>query len=450
MGDRHQVTIEAPVDRRERSTAHLEIPPEEPAARQPSPVWLVDHIKQRKWALLAIVVFVAVSLAFSFLWGPVVRHQSIWVIPGDIWFTFRNAHLVGWGDIGGIYNPAYGLLTFPAVVVALAPVAMVSGHFGLTESFGSFTVIHPSAWFWLGPAMLLFGASCLVAFDAMAEELGIGRGKRIFLLGVEAAIVFQVVTLWGHPEDMVSMGLATYALLMGSRGRWTSAGWLWGAAIAFQPLVLILIPLAFATAPRGHRLRLCIQSALPSAALLAAPLATQWAMTTKSLLHQGSRTDLGHPTPWMVLSSPLGPHMVTAGSGRLIALSAAVVIGWIAWRLRPSLATMLWMGAVALSLRCFFESVMYPFYVGAPLALILIACAVRPGWYRLTVASVVAIVAMVLSFHHLGEWAYWLPLMALLAVGLACGWPGRTAFGSRSGSGPVAVEVGDGQDLVPV
>ncbi len=409
-----------------------------------------DFWAHRRWALVAIVAYVAISLAFTFLWGPVVRHQATWVVPGDIWSTFRGAHLVGWGDIGGIYNPTYGLLTFPAVVVVLAPVAMVTGHFGLTESIGTFTVTHPSAWLWLGPVTLFLGAWCLVAFDAMAEELGVGRGKRIALVTVEAAIVFQVVTLWGHPEDMVAIGLATYAILMGWRGRWTSAGWLWGAAIAFQPLVLVLFPLALATAPRGSRVRLCFFSALPSATLLAAPLVTQWNLTTRSMLHQSNRTDLNHPTPWITFSSHLGPNLVTAGPGRLIALLAAVVIGVVAWRLRPSLAALVWMGALALCLRCFFESVMDTFYLGPPLALILIACAVRPGWLRLSTASVIMVVATVFSFHRLGEWAYWLPLMTMLAVGLACGWPGRDAFRAKSGSDTVDVGVRDSKDLVPV
>ena len=440
-GDTDNVIVEAPIDQRVRAAPRSATPDEGAVAERPWRDWLVGHLRRRTWALVAMAVFTAVSLAFSFLWGPVVRHQAIWVIPGDIWSTYRDAHLVGWGNIGGIYDPYLGLLTFPAVVVVLAPVAMVSWHFHLTESFGQITVAHPSAWLWLGPAILLLGASCLVALDAMAEELGIGRGKRILLLGVESVIVFQVVTIWGHPEDMVAIGLATYALLMGSRRRWTATGWLWGAAIAFQPLVLVLFPLGFATTRRGERVRLCVRSALPTVVLLAAPLITQWGMTTRSMLHQSNRVDLNHPTPWIAFSSHLGPNVVSAGPGRVIALLAAVAIGGVAWRLHPSLAAMVWMGAVALSLRCFFESVMDPFYLGPPFALILVACAVRPGWRRLVTGTVVMVVATVLAFHHLGEWATWLPMVALLSVGLSCGWPGRDAFGPTIPSDTVADQI---------
>jgi len=396
--------------------------------------WLVDHWRRRRWALLAMVAFVAVSLAFTFLWGPVVRHKAEWVIPGDIWSTFRNAHFVGWGDIGGIYDPAYGLLTFPAVVLALTPAAMVSGHFGLTESIGLWTVPHPSAWLVLGPVVLALGGSCLLAFDAMAEALGVDGGKRVVLLGVESVITFQVVTLWGHPEDMVALGLAGYALLMGTSGRWRPSGWLWGAAIAFQPLVLVLVPVAVVTVPRGRRVRLAVRAVLPTAVLLAIPLATQWSMTTGSLLHQSNRTDLDHATPWIVLSAHLGPHAVSAGPGRLIAVAAALVLGWVAWRRRPSLLGLVWLGALALGLRCFFESVMVPFYLGPPFALIVLAAAAGVGWRRLVGSSVAMGVATVVSFHRLGEWPYWLVLVAGLAAGLACAWPGRDAFTPGAGA----------------
>lgn len=395
-------------------------------------------------------MFVAVSLAFTFLWGPVVRHQALWVIPGDVWSTFRNADFVGWGDIGGIYDPFYGLLTFPAVVVVLAPVAMVSGHFGLTESIGMLTVTHPSAWFLLGPAILLLGSTALFAFDALAEELGVGPGTRVLLLAVECTILFQVVTLWGHPEDMAAVALATYGLLMGLRGRWRSAGWLWGAAIAFQPLVLVLVPIAFATTPPGRRIRVrfCLRAVAPSAVLLAIPLATQWHMTTSALLHQSNRTDLDHPTPWIALSTRLGPHVVSAGPGRLIALGAAVLLGCFAWRFRPSLLGLVWLGALALALRCFFEAVLVPFYLGPPFALLLVACAAAPGRRRLAVATAAMLAATVISFHHLPEWDYWLPVVTLLGVGLACAWPGRRALGIGGPAGPAEAGGAGGADAV--
>ncbi|MGP0110184.1 MAG: hypothetical protein ACLPR9_15215 [Acidimicrobiales bacterium] len=42
--------------------------------RTSSRAWLADHRRQRAWPLVAMAVFVVVSMAYSLLWGPVVDH----------------------------------------------------------------------------------------------------------------------------------------------------------------------------------------------------------------------------------------------------------------------------------------------------------------------------------------------------------------------------------------
>ena len=131
-------------------------------------------------------------------------------------------------------------------------------------------------------------------------------------------------------------------------------------------------------------------------------------MTTRVMLHQENMLSLNHATPWVALSSSVGPDVVTAGPGRMIALAAACVIGLVAWRRRPTLLGLVWLAALALALRCFFESVMVPFYLGPPFALALLAVAARPGWRRPALAAAGALGGIVLSFRHIGEWGYWL------------------------------------------
>jgi hypothetical protein len=394
-----------------------------------SRAWLADHLRRRAWPLVAMAVFVLVSMAYSLWWGPVVDHGHNWVIPGDIWSTFRAAHWVGWGDLGGIYGRDTVLVTFPGIAVLLAPVAMVSGALGLSESVYPFFLGHPTSWLLLGPAMLALGSSCLVAFDAMAEDLGVGRRLRIVLCWMEAVVIFQVVAMWGHPEDMLALALALYALLGAFRARWSLAGWLWGAAIVIQPLVVLMFPLAFSITPRGQRLRACVYGALPSVVLLAPPLLSNWQTTSNRLFHQANSTVLDHATPWIALAPRLTPASVGAGPGRTIAVLAAIGLGVVAYRTRPSVIGLLWMGALAFSLRCFFESVMVSFYLGPPLALIVMAAAARNRARWLVASFVVAMVATVLAFHRLSEWGYWAPMVILLGIGLACGWPGREALG---------------------
>ena len=223
----------------------------------------------------------------------------------------------GLGRPRGIYGADTQLVTFPGIAVLLAPVAMVSAALGLGESAAPIFNSQPTSWLLLGPAILLLGSTCLMAFDAIAEELGVGRLRRIVLSLMEAVVIFQVVALWGHPEDMLALTFALYALLAMSRGRWSLSGWLWGAAIVLQPLVVLMFPLAFARTPMRHRFRLCLYGALPSLVLLSAPLVTQWHQTSAVLFHQANARYLDHATPWIALSPTLSRTTVGAGPGRL-------------------------------------------------------------------------------------------------------------------------------------
>jgi hypothetical protein len=397
--------------------------------------WMVGHLKRRRWALAVMLTFATVSLAYSLWWNPVVHHSDAWVIPGDIWSTFRAAHWVGWGNIGGMYGSDTQLVTFPGIAVLLAPVAMVSGALGLGESHAPIFNSQPTSWLLLGPAILLLASTCLMAFDAMAEELAVTGTRRIVLCLLEAAVIFQVVTLWGHPEDVLALTLSLYAVLSMYRGRWSLSGWLWGAAIVTQPLVIVMLPLAFVRTPRLQRLRLCLYGALPSVVLLSAPLVMQWHQTSAVLFHQANARFLDHPTPWIALSPTLSRTTVGAGPGRMIAVVMAVLIGYLAYRRAPSRVGLLWLCALALSLRCFFESVMVVFYLGPPLALIVLTAATCASQRRLVGAWAAAILATVYGFHRASEWGYWVPMAAFLAIGLACAWPGRSEVGIF-GEGP--------------
>jgi len=376
-----------------------------------------------------MLTFVVVSMAYSIWWGPLVHHSQTWMIPGDIWSTFRAAHWVGWGDIGGIYGSDTQLVTFPGIAVLLAPVAMVSSALGLGESHFPFFLSRPTSWLLLGPTILVLGSSCLVAIDAMAEELGVSGARRIALVFMEAVVIFQVVTLWGHPEDLLALSFALYSLLALFRGRWALSGWLWGAAIVMQPLTLLMFPLAFVRTPGPQRGRLSLYAALPSVVLLIGPLLSQWHQTSEVLFHQANSEVLDHATPWIALSPALSRTTVGAGPGRMIAVLAAVLLAYLAYKRPPSVVGLLWLCALALSFRCFFESVMDVFYLGPPLVLIVLTAATGTSWRRFLGAWIVAMVATVYCYQRASEWGYWVPMVLLLAIGLGWAWPGRSEVG---------------------
>ena len=100
-----------------------------------------------------------------------------------------------------------------------------------------------------GPYQIALCCVTLFAADALAEQLGVRFWKRGLLAGASAGILWSVSARWGHPEDAVAVGLLLYAVLAQARARLGLAGWLAGAAVCVQPLVLLAIPVLLALLP---------------------------------------------------------------------------------------------------------------------------------------------------------------------------------------------------------
>ena len=93
---------------------------------------------RRKWPVVATLCHVTAGMVFSFLWMPLTQTgmwAHYWLVPGDIWGVYRAAHFIGWGDYGGIYAAAFGFFSFPGILVLYAPLAMLTGAFGMSEDF---------------------------------------------------------------------------------------------------------------------------------------------------------------------------------------------------------------------------------------------------------------------------------------------------------------------------
>jgi hypothetical protein len=407
---------------------------------------------RRAWPVVLTVASVATGMAFGLLWAPLTGHGALWVPPGDIWSTYRGAHFVGWGDLGGIYGAGTRLVSFPGILFVLAPVAMLTSALGMTESF-PMTLAHPSAWLVLGPVEILVACVALFSLDALAERLGVSRARRRLLCVAQAAVLWDVSVMWGHPEDAVAVGLAVYALVFALDDRFAGAGWLFGAAVATQPLVLLMAPVLAAMA--GHR-RLAgftVRALAPAAALLAVPLLADFRNTVHALVDQPNFPLVDHMTPWTALAPRLGGQgrqlAVAAGPGRLVAVVLAAALGvWVRrWTHRPDL--LVWACAAALALRCFTESVMVPFYVWPALAIAMVACAAATP-SRMVVGSVAAILVTVYANFHFSEWLWWLPVTFGVVVVLAVGWPaGSSAPAGQLGSPAVPMPaMGDRRVLI--
>jgi hypothetical protein len=385
------------------------------------------RLRRRSWPMAITVLMVAVGMAYSLLWAPVVRHHPYWVVPTDIWSAFRSAHFIGWGDLGGVYAAGTGLVTFPGILLAFAPLAMLCGSLGLSESF-PYVLGHPTAWLLLGPYEILISCSVLFACDALAERLGVSRGRRRLLCVAQAVVLWNVSVVWGHPEDAVAVALAVYALVLALDGRWSGTGWLFGAALATQPVVVLLLPVMLALAGKRRALPLIVRVTLPSVLLLAAPLAAEFHATAHTLIDQPNFPNIDHRTPWTALAPRLGgsgeAFKVAAGPGRLVAVALACALGWWArrWRDRPDMIVLA--AAIALALRCFTESVMVAFYVWPVLAVGLIM-AMRGSRWRWVGGIAAAIAVTVCSQSRLSEWAWWGIVNGGIVLLLVTGIPSR-------------------------
>ncbi|MDA8073201.1 MAG: hypothetical protein M0Z82_16790 [Actinomycetota bacterium] len=416
-------------------------------------------VKRRVVPLVALAVSVAGAMVWSLVWQvhtpgcqPGASHGagamvcsfahhlhpygvSSWRTPGDIWGTLRSAQTIVWGDFGGIYAAGTSLVSFPGAALLLAPVALVADALHLTASF-PYPVPHPTAWLVLGPYEVAAASFALFGADRLAERLGVGRAKRAVLVGAGAAVLFPVDAIWGHPEDAVAMGLLLYALVFALDRRVVGAGWLAGAAVAVQPLVLLGLPVLAAVLGARRLVGFMVRSAVPSVAVLVVPLIAAPRDTLHALLDQPNFPLIDHVTPWTALAPSLGGHgtvlAVAAGPGRVVAVVlAAALAPWVAKRRRdPTLVV--WALAAALALRCLTESVMDPFYLWPPLAVAVVAAGTTSR-ARLGVVALAAMATSAGAELHGAWWLWWYGVTAGMVLAVAVAYPTRR--GDLAGGG---------------
>jgi hypothetical protein len=407
-------------------------------------------LRHRAVPLCVAVAMLVVGMTFEFLWGPVVFHMSGWFNQGDMWGMFRAAHFVGWGYLGGVYSPENTVVTYPGMAILLAPVAMLSGALHLSESFPPMVVAHPTAVFLVLPYEIILASTVLFAADALAEQLGVGSRRRLALCLLIGILVWPVVLVWGHAEDALTMTLALLGLRCVMQVRWTRAGWLFGFAIVVQPLVALAVPVLLAASPRGQRVLFAVRCAALTALTVGVAFLGNPSGSYLMLIKQPTPVTPNHATPWVSLAPNVGTaapisggltkgvnghfgkiigatgnsavSIVAGGPGRMIYVLVAVLAGLYVWRRPQDTVRLLWLVAAVLATRCFFEAVMTPYYLAPPLLLLLVLAA-RRGGRRFWTSAAIAVSVSVFAYHHMGAWAWWLPIVAAMATIMALAFP---------------------------
>lgn len=411
---------------------------------------LIKRLDRRSWPILCSVAFVGLGSAYFFQWGPVVRHQRYsWLEPVDLGRTYLAASQAAHGHFGAIYQSGL-FLALPGILVALVPFGALSNVFrytlieiskhhhplarpefalfhpaqgilnaGLVTIRGNQYIVQPQWFAFVGPYMLLLSCMALFACDALAQRLGVSKTRRALLCIFEAVVLWNVTVFWGHPEDALAVALGVYALVFALDGRFVGSAWLFGCGLAFQPLVVVILPVLLAMAGRRRLLGLVVRGVVPAAAVLVAPLASGFHATVHTLVTEPAFPDLpaNHQTPWTFLASKVSGHgtdtTLAGGPIRTASLALAAGLGWwaVRWREKPEL--IVWAVALALALRVYTESVMTPYYVWPALAVGLVVAA-RASGRTFGACVAVAIGTTIVAQWHLA----WLPWWVIDVAGV--------------------------------
>jgi hypothetical protein len=344
------------------------------------------------------------------------------------------------------------LITLPGAAVILVPIVAVASAAGIPLGAPGVHNTHPASWLLAGPYAIALCGLALVAADALAERLGASQVKRAMLAIAGAAALSNVAVLWGHPEDAVAVALLLFAIGALADRRTARSGWLMGAAVAVQPLVLLALPVVLMTITPRRVPGFVARAAAPSALLLAAAAAANWSATIHAVTSQPNWPTVDHPTPWVSLAPHLSHGAVAAGPFRTVAILAACLCALIAgrrWRTArhaawdtETLADVLWWTAAALALRCVFEPVMVAYYLWPVLAVALIPAA--RNWRRLVATSVAAVgITALAQVRWHGEWGWWATMTAGLALVLWFShgrWPAKAGAVSNDPAPSVVIE----------
>ncbi len=244
-------------------------------------------------------------------WGAALAGRPGWGLPDDLWRTLAAAQRLLHLDIAGLYTAPTDLISFPGAAVILIPVAAIADAPSLSLQLAGPQNPHPAVWLLAGPYEVVIASVALLAADALAEHLRATQLKRLLLAAAGAAALWGLTLRFGHPEDAVATGLFLFGILALAQSRVRRSGWLIGAAVAVQPLVLLALPFVLVTVEPRRLPGFLSRAAIPGTLLLGIAAAANWSATMTAVTSQPNSPAVNRPTPWTSL--------IAHGSGGMVA-----------------------------------------------------------------------------------------------------------------------------------
>ena len=392
-------------------------------------------IDARAVPLIVTMVLAVAGAAYSFFWLVAARHG--WQSYSDLWNSAGLALGIGHGHFASVYSPSSYLDSPPGLEFLLAPV-MVVGHAAGARDDGR-PEQHQSV---RGAARRrgdgATGAPCSSPSmrwldSGSTPTRGASRSPSWPGWASSAPRCSGAIPRTASPSpsscgrrspssDAGPGGFAGRAGCSASRwraSRWRSSPWRrsWRA-----PGGATRGPSPGASSCRAR------WSCSPSSWRRRPAPCTPWS-TSPSIRRQESATPFSH------LARSLGHGMYSGGTLRLVATVVAVVVGWVACRRRHDLPFVLFVMAIAFTLRVVFESELLGFYFFPVVALCLLL-SLRSGWARFDVCAAVSLLNLALGNRREHDIALWWPaMMATVLVLLVLAYaslPAGNASGRRA------------------
>jgi hypothetical protein len=375
---------------------------------------VVEAFGRRKIALGITVLGVVGAMAFAMLDWSLLHGSGQWFNAkfGDLWASWASsADMTFGGGYGHIYLLDGGLETAPTIQVLLAPIARIA--FNLSFPYPG-AVLYPTAFLVVGPLFLGCMAFPICAADRWLSYMGVtDHGRRVAVLGT-MAVTLPPIALYGHAEDLVALGAMLYGLVASLEGRHRAAGWWLGAALAFQFLAFLAVPIALVLLRRRQWLGAIVRMIVAPLSVMVVPLASEPKSTLLQILHQKVYDDFGFISPTWHLDPGVGS--IVRGVVALSAIPAALIVARTLPGDRQGAANLVvWALAVLLALRVF-EPELVPYFLAPALALGPISASRGPWWRLATTCAGAVWLTWWLHAPTQGRWLPWLLLVAQLCV----------------------------------
>jgi hypothetical protein len=404
---------------------------------------VADWVEERSAPFVVTVLLAAGALVYWAIFVGFGMHHT-WQPVSDLWNSAGVALAIGHGHLSAVYAPNSQLESPPGFEFVLAPL-MVLGHaLGLSSSAAE----GHTYTFWLlllPPVATILAANVLFALDAIARRWGYSNAKRFALSAMAGVGVVSAAAFWGHPEDCIALALVLWAALAIDRdgsNSLTRAGWLLGIAVAFQPLALLAVAPIVARFRVRDLCRVAWRLALPSLILVIPELMASKARTLNALVVQPDNPWGLSITPFSHLSRAVGHGMYSAGTMRTAAMLIAVVLGVVICRHRHDLPTVLFVMALAFTVRVLLENELLGLYFFPIIALTLLLTLRRSpllfGWCA--AASLLCLILGSRKVH--ADIALWWPAITVTTVFMV-GLAYRALFRGAESAGGVEARTHD-------